>query len=58
MLQKLAEQLDLPNVFTGYAFLVDSKMRVRWRGCGLARPEEIQNLIKCAEMLSQEPETS
>ena len=55
-IKEFADKLDIPNVFTGYVFLIDNKGRVRWRGCGLAKPEEIKTLIKCAELLSQEPE--
>jgi hypothetical protein len=30
---------------------VDHLQRVRWRGCGKSKPEEIETLISCAEEL-------
>lgn len=46
-----AKQLNLPNKFAGYSFLLDSSNRVRWRGSGLASPEELKLMIQCTEEL-------
>jgi hypothetical protein len=32
-------------------YLVDHLHRVRWRGCGKSKPEEIDILIRCADDL-------
>jgi ATP10 protein len=52
--QKFASYLELPNKYTGYAYLLDQQNRVRWRGCGQAEEGEIQAMIKCAELLVEE----
>ena len=54
MIQDFAQALDLPNFFTGYAYLLDQDHRIRWKGCGLAKPHEIEHLIQCAEQLVSE----
>lgn len=46
--------LQVPNKFTGYAFLLDSSNRIRWRGCGQAKPEEVETMIQCAQQLVRE----
>lgn len=51
-----AAQLLLPNVYTGYAYLLDSHNQVRWQGCGEALPEEVETMIKCTEELLGETE--
>jgi hypothetical protein len=49
--QNFAKALELPNKYTGYAFLLDKDNKVRWRGCGQADPHELDTLFKCAETL-------
>ena len=36
-----------------YAYLVDQRGRVRWRGCGLPTERELGLLVHCAEELAQ-----
>jgi len=50
--------LCLPNVYTGYAYLLDEKNRVRWHGCGEGTEEEVQGLLKCAQVLVNEQQGS
>jgi hypothetical protein len=51
-----ATELLLPNKFTGYAYLIDSEGRVRWRGIGHAQEEDLQALQRCATALLEEEE--
>ena len=53
-MQKFADQLSVPNVYSGYAYLVDAQNRVRWRGCGLARPADLMALRRATEALLDE----
>jgi len=52
-----ASQLSLPNVYTGYAYLLDEQNRVRWHGCGEATEEEVKTLLTCAQQLVEEQQT-
>ena len=50
-----AAQLQLPNKYTGYVYLVDGKNRVRWRGCGTCNGiEELEVLYKAVADLQAE----
>jgi ATPase complex subunit ATP10 len=53
-LQDFAAQLLLPNVYTGYAYLLDKDNRVRWRGSGQALEGEVEVMLLCAQELLQE----
>ena len=57
-LMEFATKLLLPNKFTGYAYLVDSAGRVRWRACGSATPDEAERMIKVAHMLYKEQQNT
>ena len=52
--QDFAAQLLLPNVYTGYAYLLDRDNKVRWRGSGQATEQEIEAMLECTEQLLQE----
>ena len=50
-----AAQLQLPNKYTGYVYLIDGKNRVRWRGCGTCNGiEELEVLYKVVADLQAE----
>lgn len=49
--------LRIPNLLSGYVFLVDRKGRVRWRASGMATKEELESMATCTTRLLQE-ETS
>lgn len=49
--------LGVPNLLSGYVFLVDRKGRVRWRASGMATKEELESMTSCTTRLLQE-ETS
>mmetsp|Transcript_443 Transcript_443/g.840 ORF Transcript_443/g.840 Transcript_443/m.840 type:complete len:244 (+) Transcript_443:62-793(+) len=48
---EISVALLLPSKYTGYVYLVDSQKRVRWRGCGQAKSDEIKTLIECTSQL-------
>ncbi|KAL3700332.1 hypothetical protein R1sor_018354 [Riccia sorocarpa] len=48
------KQLGIPNVLSGYVFLLDKKGRVRWRASGFATSEELASMISCIERLLEE----
>jgi len=52
--QDFAAPLLLPNVYTGYAFLLDRHNKIRWRGSGQAHPEEVQILLEVTQELLDE----
>ncbi|EIE20745.1 hypothetical protein COCSUDRAFT_57309 [Coccomyxa subellipsoidea C-169] len=43
--------LGMTNRLTGYAYLIDGKGRVRWRGSGQATAAEAENLVACSKEL-------
>ncbi|KAK9901658.1 hypothetical protein WJX75_007088 [Coccomyxa subellipsoidea] len=43
--------LGMTNRLTGYAYLIDAKGRVRWRGSGQATATEADNLVACSKEL-------
>ncbi|KAL2654259.1 hypothetical protein R1flu_022387 [Riccia fluitans] len=45
----LRKELGIPNMLSGYVFLVDTKGRVRWRASGFATAEELASMISCIE---------
>ena len=47
----LRKALDMSNTLTGYAVLLDSQGRVRWKGCGMAKPDEIVSLLSTTQQL-------
>jgi len=49
-----AARLQLPNKYTGYVYLLDGDNKVRWKGCGTAKEEEVQVMLRCAESLLEE----
>ncbi|KAG0556504.1 hypothetical protein KC19_11G058900 [Ceratodon purpureus] len=46
--------LGVPNLLSGYAFLLDRKGRVRWRASGMASSEELDSMALCTSRLLQE----
>jgi hypothetical protein len=52
--QDFAAQLLLPNVFTGYAYLLDKDNKIRWRGSGQALESEVEALLRCTDELLRE----
>ena len=55
-IQNFSKSLELPNKYTGYAYLLDKNNKVRWRGCGQAEPHELEILYKCTDQLVAEAE--
>ena len=47
----LRKVLDMSNTLTGYAVLLDSQGRVRWKGCGMAKPDEVDSLLTSTRQL-------
>ncbi|KOG98064.1 Atp10p [Saccharomyces eubayanus] len=47
----IREELFCNNVFSGYVFLVDQHLKVRWAACGEATPSEKEALWKFAKIL-------
>jgi len=47
--------LLLPNVYTGYAFLLDRDNKIRWKASGLAQDHEVQSLMDCTDELLRGP---
>jgi len=43
--------LGITNLLTGYVYLVDGEGRVRWRGCGLAEPWEVEVMLNSSATL-------
>jgi hypothetical protein len=50
----LRKQLTAPNKMAAYVFLLDAAGRVRWRGSGLARQEEVGHMLACTAALLAE----
>lgn len=49
--RSVCKQLGMSSKLSAYAFLVDRRGLVRWKGCGLATEEEQSHLVKCAERM-------
>ena len=47
----LRQALGMSNTLTGYAVLLDSQGRVRWKGCGMAKPDEVDSLLTSTQQL-------
>ncbi|QHS75094.1 Atp10p [Saccharomyces paradoxus] len=47
----IREELFCNNVFSGYVFLVDQHLKIRWAACGEATPSEKEALWKFAKSL-------
>jgi len=45
--------LGVPNLLSGYVFLLDRKGRVRWRASGMATEEELESMASCTTRLLQ-----
>ncbi|KAF8609167.1 hypothetical protein BDV93DRAFT_518022, partial [Ceratobasidium sp. AG-I] len=43
--------LGMENKHIGYTYLIDENLKVRWAGCGFARPEETEALTNCTRVL-------
>lgn len=41
----------MENKHIGYTYLLDENIKVRWAGCGFARPEESEALANCTRVL-------
>jgi mitochondrial ATPase complex subunit ATP10 len=52
-LDKICETLNIDNRLVGHLFLLDSKAKVRWHGCGDATPDELESLVKMVDELQQ-----
>lgn len=50
----LRKKLQIPNLLTGYIFLLDRHGRIRWQGFGSATPEEVSSLVSCTSLLFEE----
>ncbi|QRV76063.1 F1F0 ATP synthase assembly protein ATP10 [Ceratobasidium sp. AG-Ba] len=50
-MEYLRVPLGMENKHIGYTYLVDENLKVRWAGCGFARPEETEALANCTRLL-------
>jgi ATPase complex subunit ATP10 len=41
----IAMRLSLPNIFTGYIFILDRDNRIRWKACGEPTEDEIRTAV-------------
>lgn len=53
----LRKTLGVPNLLSGYVFLLDKKGRVRWRASGMATEEELVSMVSCTSRLLEEEES-
>jgi len=53
-LPNFAKSLNLENLSTGYAYLLDKDNKIRWRGSGMARGREVARLFELTEELLKE----
>ena len=51
----LLDQLDVPNYYGAYVYLVDRRGRVRWQASGEALPEELDSMHRVTKQLLSEP---
>lgn len=54
LLQDFGTKLLIPNFCTGYAYLLDKQNKIRWRGSGQAKPEEVTKMIELSRELADE----
>ncbi|KZT23703.1 hypothetical protein NEOLEDRAFT_1157210 [Neolentinus lepideus HHB14362 ss-1] len=45
------EAMGLNNKYVGYVYLVDENLKIRWAGCGDAKVEESEALLRCTKVL-------
>ncbi|CAE6421646.1 hypothetical protein ACGC1H_001847 [Rhizoctonia solani] len=50
-MEYLRVPLGMENKHIGYTYLLDDNLKVRWAGCGFARPEESEALANCTRIL-------
>ncbi|CAE6524193.1 unnamed protein product [Rhizoctonia solani] len=50
-MEYLRVPLGMENKHIGYTYLLDDNLKVRWAGCGFARPEESEALANCTRVL-------
>ncbi|KDN42958.1 hypothetical protein RSAG8_06484, partial [Rhizoctonia solani AG-8 WAC10335] len=50
-MEYLRVPLGMENKHIGYTYLLDDSLKVRWAGCGFARPEESEALSNCTRVL-------
>jgi ATPase complex subunit ATP10 len=50
--------LGMENKHIGYTYLIDENLKIRWAGCGFARPEESDALTNCTRVLLERLESS
>ncbi|AET38759.1 Atp10p Ecym_3266 [Eremothecium cymbalariae DBVPG len=50
----IREKLLLNNPYTGYVYVVDPQLRIRWMACGAAQPKDFELLWKCVRGLQKE----
>ncbi|KAG9124787.1 Mitochondrial ATPase complex subunit atp10 [Ceratobasidium sp. 392] len=48
----------MENKHIGYTYLIDENLKVRWAGCGFARPEEAEALANCTRILLERLDSS
>ncbi|KAG5183715.1 ATPase assembly factor ATP10 [Tribonema minus] len=53
--EDIRTDLDIMNRLTGHIFLLDKEGKIRWRGCGIATPEELDSMLACYEQLVEPP---
>jgi ATPase complex subunit ATP10 len=50
-MEYVRESLGMVNKHIGYVYLLDEELKVRWAGCGDAKPEETDALRTSAGVL-------
>lgn len=57
-MEYLRVPLGMENKHIGYTYLIDENLKVRWAGCGFARPEESEALENCTRILLERHDSS
>lgn len=52
--QDLALQLSLPNIYTGYVYVLDRENKVRWKASGEPTQKEIKSIFEAFQQLQEE----
>ena len=51
---QIREQLEINNLYTGYVFVVDSNLRIRWAASGEAEQKDFNLLWRCVNAIRKE----
>lgn len=51
---QIREQLQINNLYSGYVFVVDENLKIRWAACGEATQKDFNLLWKCVKAVRSE----